>query len=63
MRVLSPAVLTFTALKYLVGLYNKKLGTMLAFGILSTHQRYPADFIFYLLTGGGVDFGVYYHII
>jgi hypothetical protein len=59
----SATVLTFTALKYLVGLYVKKLGRMVAFEILSTHQRYPADFILYLFTGGGVDFGVYYHII
>jgi hypothetical protein len=36
---------------------------MVALGILSTHQRYPADFIFYLFTGGAVDFEVYYHII
>jgi hypothetical protein len=51
-------VLTFTALKYLVGFYDKKLGRMVAFGILfSTHQRHPADFMFYLFTGGRVDFG------
>jgi hypothetical protein len=34
-----------------------------AFGIPPPTKGYPADLVFYLLTGGAVDFGVYYHII